>query len=229
MIEKILDQVEAEIADNKQKTDIFRKLRTQFATEIQEFELVSGRLPDPKFKIKAIWVLSGSGSYLKPLLEVERDRLFEGTDRMRLDYAKECINSSLEKPALIYNGTSEQIKDLESALQTGEYKLSIDQVKIIGGEIHRTLDQVKQFSYPADVSVSEGDYLGVLSHAAHLPRVLRMMNAHKEKFKAVKILPLSLKLQIPSDEDEFIKRELLGIIDYILKNEATIEPYGTHD
>ncbi len=223
--EKIFKEIRLELKQ-PQRLSLFEEIGRELFAQIEEFEGKAQNI-DTAFtsKLKLIWVLSGSGSISKSILDHERGRIFANTDRDRIKLALKIARQN-KNISILYNGTNEQNSDLVKAIRSGRYDISLDQVKIIPGEINCTLDQVRLFSYPADISIKGDELFGVLSHAPHLVRVLRMMAAHKGNFKQAKILPIPLILDNPSEEEEFIKREIIGTIDYILKNEARREPYG---
>lgn len=217
------------------------KIRKSVLKEIKLFEKNANQLPKVKDieilkKVQAIWVLSGSGSYLKPLIDTPSDQnninnlWYHGTDKARLDYAERWLSAYLKilpdnsQPILIYNGLKEQQKDLFKAIKEKKFKIPINQIYIAPGDNVRTIDQVKKFSFPTNLDLKDG-YLGVLSHSTHLPRILRFMNKNRQIFKKIKILVLPLNLKNLKDQTKMVKPEVKGTLDYIKKGRATLDSY----
>jgi hypothetical protein len=217
-------------------------IKESILAEIALFEQNANLLPQEKDievlkKVRAIWVLSGSGSYLKPLINTVSDQInidnywYHGTDKARLDYAKRWLSAyqdllpDNQPPTLIYNGVPEQNQDLLEAVKEKKYQIPADQLYIAPGNIVRTLDQVKKFSFPPDFDLENG-YSGVLSHASHLPRILRFMSKNQEIFKGINVLALPLKSDNPQNQIKMIEPEVKGILDYIEKDEANTDSYS---
>lgn len=218
------------------------EIKKSVLTEINLFEKNANKLPQIKDieilkKVRAIWVLSGSGSYLKPLIDVESDQAninnlwYHGTDKARLDYAEQWLSAYSKilpanfRPILIYNGLKEQQKDLFKAIEEKKCKIALDQVYIAPGDNIRTIDQVKNFSFPPNLDLNNG-FLGILSHLTHLPRILRFMGKNRKIFKNIKALVLPLNLKNTEDQVKMAKPEVKGIFDYIQKGKAAIDPYS---
>lgn len=217
------------------------KIKKSVLTEIDLFKKNANQLPQKKDidilkKVRAIWVLSGSGSYLKPLSDSDSNQAninnlwYHGTDNARLDYAEHWLLSyknllpNDRQPTLIYNGVKNQQEDLLHAIKERKYKIPLDQIYIAPGNNIRTIDQVKNFSFPPNLDLNDG-YLGVLSHTTHLPRVLRFMGKNRKIFQKIKVLVLPLNLKNIEDQVKMAKPEVKGTLDYIKKGEATIDPY----
>jgi len=217
------------------------KIRDLISAEMDLFEKNANRLPrteDIKIlkKMRAVWVLSGSGSYLKPLINTASDQAnidnhwYHATDKVRLDYAKRWLGAyakilpNAPRPFLIYNGVSEQNKDLLKASNKKKYKIPPNQIYIAPGQNVRTLDQVKNFSFPPNINF-EGGYLGVLSHAQHLARILRFMGKNRKIFRGIKVMALPLKAKNPLYQARMANQEIESVLHYIAKGEAMTEPY----
>lgn len=186
-------------------------------------------------KIKAIWAISGSGTYTKSITNVPGDQVYRSkiwgqwSDKKRIDHSLEIIQKISTQnggfyPYLIYNGITEQVIDLKDALQSDRLDLPKDKLFIPTGMVIKTIDQVKGLSFPRD-ALQEGDVLGIVSHSPHLARVMRMVN----KFRSI---PLGVSVQLfpmtfnnIENDEEFAFNEILGIIGYISRGEATIESY----
>jgi len=217
-----------------EKRRIDEMIRREFAI----FKKQAGKLPSKEDlgknkNIGAVWVLSGGGSYLLPIVNSTSDRIYAkknwypGQDKARLDYAKACIDAlaSLSPlPVLIYNGTKRQNADLRKAIDRGLFKLPKSRLYIVPGEITRTLDQVTKFSFPPSFNVKKMK-LAVLSHSAHLPRILRFMRKYPKPFKNVEIVPLSINIQSKIGQRQMEKVELDNLLGYIDRKEAAAESY----
>jgi hypothetical protein len=230
--DQLFKEIIQQIKDNPARVKLFREIGQEILDEIRFYESRADFLPTQDREIKAVWVLSGSGSYYDALLDNEGDqslrdlKAFYGTDRARIDFVEKFINSCEGfTPELLYNGTAKQNQDLIKAIKKQDLNLKLENVKIIEGTISSTLDQVKKFRYPAGIKILPGEKLAILSHAPHMSRILRMMNKFSQNFKGAKIVPISIKLNDPAAEKEFIRRELLGTLDYINKGEATTQAY----
>jgi len=212
--------------------------------EIQDLEEAAGamNLPlsfDETKKIKAIWVISGAGTYFQPITNTAGDLIYKDkawahfSDHDRISYASEIVKKigllasakSLPGPYLIYDGIEEQNEDLISAVESHEIMIPKSALFIPKGRILKTLDQVKYFELPADLNIQNGDVIGVVSHAPHLARVMRMVNKYKPFPKGVKVKLLPLVFTGNKNEKEFAQAEITGILDYISKGEATEESY----
>lgn len=216
-------------------------IKNSVLTEVNLFKKNANKLPEAKNieilkKVRAVWVLSGSGSYLRPLINTSSDQAnlannwYHGTDKARLDFAERWLSAysnilpACKPPILIYNGVAEQNRDLHQAIEGGKYPIPTSQVYIAPGENVRTLDQVKNFSFPPDLDLQEG-YLGVISHVSHLVRTLKFMNKYPRIFRGIKVIALPIVCKDPKVQDRIDAPETKGILDYIAKNEATEESY----
>lgn len=230
--DRLLEEIRNEIQNSPERLKLFDKIGHTLLGEMRRYESRAGLLPQDEPDIKAVWVLSGSGSYFEDLLKNSGDqslkslKFFHGTDRARINYASKFINAYEGiAPFLFYNGTDKQNQDLIRAIKERKLNLDPNRVKIIDGSISSTLDQVRKFRYPAGIKILPSEKMAVLSHAPHFSRILRMMNRYRENFEKVKIVPISIKLDDPSGEEEFMKRELIGTLDYINRGEAEIDAY----
>jgi len=209
--------------------------------EISLFEASAGTLPSQQTvvtlqKIKAIWVVSGGGSYLEPIIDTPSDNKntknswYLGQDKARLDYALLWINDFATTmppppPLMIYNGTKKQNADLQKAIREKIFDLTNAQLYIAPGDITRTIEQVKNFSFPPSIKPAVCR-LAILSHSAHLPRILRFMNKYPRQFKNAEIVPLSIKIQDVWGQQQMIISELNNLLGCIARGEAAIEPYS---
>lgn len=215
-------------------------IRKSILTEIDFFEHHANRLPKKENisvlkKVCAIWVVSGSGSYLKPILDVPSDKKnrfnywYHGLDKLRINYAAKWLAAyshilpSNSQPIMIYNGLEEQKKDLFKAIDAGLLKINKKQIYIAPGKIVRTLDQVKYFSFPQ--SFDKKKMIGVVSNTSHLVRILRFMNNNRNIFKGIKVLALPVMARSKKGEARLKEIETKGILDYVKKDEASKKSY----
>ena len=224
----------------KKLVDKNDQIRDAISRELCIFERQAGELPCEKEKEKyknigAVWVVSGGGSYFSPIINSPSDRIYSknswycGQDKARLDYAMSWVNAftylnPLTPPMIIYNGTKKQNDDLLKAIDEGIFKFPKSQLYIASGKITRTLDQVKNFSFPPAFEVKKTK-LAVLSHSAHLPRLLRFMNKFPKPFRGVEIVPLSINLNKKADQRQMLRMELDNLLGYIERDETSAQAY----
>lgn len=192
------------------KMSLENEIKKSVLTEINLFEKNANKLPQIKDieilkKVRAIWVVSGDDT----------------TNKKRMDYADQWLSiysdilPDNQPPVLIYNGTEEQNKN---------FNVQTDRAYIAPGINKKTIDQIKNFSFPPDLDLEDG-YLGVISHASHFPRILRFMGKNHEIFKDIKVLVLPITPENPEDQVKMAQPEVKGTLDYIKKGEASIDPY----
>jgi hypothetical protein len=185
-------------------------VRESVITEIDTFEKNADTLPEARdiemlSKIQAIWVLSGN----------------DFTNIQRLAFAEEWLSRYSDilpdeaQPILIYNGTKDQ---------NDELSVKADRIYFAPGDNTRTLDQVKNFSFPPDLDI-KNSYLGVLTNASHLPRTLRFMNNFQYIFKGIKIVALPVSDTVPDNKSSVVDMEAKGVLDYIKRGSADSIPY----
>jgi RimJ/RimL family protein N-acetyltransferase len=210
-----------------------------FNDEIAYFESIARQsfvgADSNKYKnVGAIWVLSGSGSYLKKLISSPSDLAFKkytwysGTDRKRLNHAKKWLEG-YEKafgrlPYLIYNGTEEQNDDLKKAVQNGDFKFPLGKLFIPKQPIKNTLDQVKYFELPKQIDPQKQS-LAILSHSTHLPRILRFMNKYASVFQGIEIVLIPLDAENAKDQTEMMLLEFKNIQNYLKQKKIDLQPY----
>lgn len=215
-----------------------KKLEKAVGEELSFFESKAGGLPTlqekERFKsVGAVWVVSGAGSYLHPIIDTPSDNIYKkhkwysGQDKKRLDYAARWLaefeNQYGYSPTLIYNGTVAQDKDLLQAI--GKKKINIrSKIFIPEGEIVNTLDQVKNFLLPDEFDPRKMT-LAVLSHSAHLPRILRFMSRFPEGFKGAKVIALSINVTDEAGQSKMKKAELENLSRYVENDNASMFPY----
>lgn len=207
--------------------------------------------------VKAIWTLSGVGTYEKPIAMGPGDMIYvdkpwaHGTDKKRTDHAIDLVkkisiiasgkyqpedsdtfaitNEELEAlviengPYLVYNGIPSQNEDLIDAIQKRRI-FPIEKLFIPEGDIERTLDQVRNLQFP-QIEFEEGDTIGIVSHAAHIARLMRILNKFNPLPKGINIQAYPLVFENEYNEKEFVQSELRGIVGYISRGLATHEAY----
>jgi len=232
--EKIYNLVKCKLKNDHAAQELFQKIGKQIIKEIVTLEANAKRGVEAKdHVIDALWVISGSGSYLKSLINVKSDQSnknklwYHWLDRDRLDYGRDFIVQAGKLfgryPRLIYNGRKQQRTDLLKAISLGKFDLDSKRITILDGNITTTLSQIKLFSLAESHKIKT---LAIVSHAPHLARLLRMIAMHNGPFEGLKIVPLPLKIKAKKGEDEFTVNEVKGTIDYIMRGEAKIKSYG---
>lgn len=232
MVKEILSRLDKKLKYDFDVEAVCRKA----LQEVKNFRKISGRpANNSDVPLEAVWVLSGSGSYYKKLLQVKSDQVnkenpwYHSQDRLRLNYASFFIKSYEEKfsasPTLIYNGRKTQGNDLLEAIKKGALNIKRKNLLILSGGVRRTSDQVMNFRLPKKLSSKGGKKLAVLSSLAHLPRILRYMSAKSENFQGFEVVPLAISIGDKRGEKEMIKNEIKGIIESIAKGNASARPY----
>lgn len=221
-------------------------------TTIENFTSKLPATKEEAQKFKAIWCISGAGSLKVPILGTSGDIIFkekkwgQWTDRDRLIYSLEIIKkislinsgNKLTKeyskneltliikkygPYLIYNGINEQISALLYSIDKKEIIFPKEKLFLPKGNIKKTIDQVKNFCIPDQIINKKGE-IGIVSHAPHLIRVLYMLGRYPTVPENLTIKLFPVLLSQPKFESEYSFGELLGIIGYISKGEANLEP-----
>ncbi|AKM82199.1 TPA: hypothetical protein DD449_03785 [Candidatus Berkelbacteria bacterium] len=214
-----------------EKKEDLTKTITEIIDEISGFEAVDfdSISKDEAENILAIWCISGSGSLTSDFIDSPSDdkykdkKWYGGTDRIRLRFSEKIFLAIDKKKSrnlfLIYNGIPEQVVTL---LQEAGKSFTVlkQQIYVPDGEIVKTLDQVEKFSLPPALKKKSGD-LVIVSHAAHLSRILRFMKKHEKLFEGLTIRPLAARVDNSSD---FVEAELSGILDYVATGQASDKP-----
>jgi hypothetical protein len=222
---KIFDITWRKNASFYQDKSRLKGLINKILDEISQLEMASGQpILLKSQQIKAVWVLSGIGTYFEPITDFPGDQIYKDKpwgrwgDRERLDFAGKIVDSMPDMPYLIYNGANVQNEALIKATKNG-FPVPLERIYFPKGKISCTIDQVKNLSLPKEI---EGDNisLGIVSHAPHLARVVRMFNLYKPLSNVkLKLFPL------PSPSLEFTQNEILGILDYVASGQATEDPF----
>lgn len=207
---------------------------------------------DQARKIKVIWCFSGPGTYDLPFKEDRyKDKPWARfMDRRRLNYSawlmkritEITLGRSLDGikdpqgmkaaiygfgPYLIYNGTADENETVRNVLTRQGVAISKEKVHIIDAGIDRTFDQIRSFSLPPGLELTDGDKIALVSHSPHLIRILHMLNK-------VKSLPQSAKVQVfpiiaPTEgQQEYAQMEVRGLLySAFISGEAeqTVYPY----
>jgi hypothetical protein len=240
--------------DRKEELDILVNGTIKEIEKIERVPFCKPETDKEAMKIKAVWCVSGTGSIQVPFLGTTGDILYkekkwgQWTDRDRILHSVEVIKnysivsrgkdpcniitkheeSRLIKeygPYLIYNGIPEQVDALFLAIEAGELNFPREKVFVPKGKIVKTLDQVKSLKLPENLNIKEGDTIGIVSHAPHLARLMKMVNRYKPLPEEIKVKLFPLLFEKPENENEFAQTELMGILGYISRGEATAESY----
>ena len=214
---------------------VLKKLIDQVIDEISEIEKIDNNKTEIELKkraskIKAVWVLSGTGTFKLPLTDVPGDQIYKGkswgyhSDRDRIELAIKLIDSIGQcKPYLIYNGIEEQRIAINQAIESGELSFPRSKLYIPKGEVVKTLDQVKKLNFPEKYKI--GDILVIVTHSAHYPRVLRMLNRYKTIPAKLSVVLYPAHFKNKKGSKEFTFNEIMGVLGYIALGEATIKSY----
>ena len=174
-------------------------LRETVAAEIARFESESA-IPNPD--IDLVWSFSGPGTVLQPLKDYEEPWM-AWMDANRLQRAILLVHEvtalrigkpvqrvsrsdiSATGPILFYNGIPVEMKAFRTIISLPDFPMPVEKIVTVSevlrpGEsetkdINNTRDQV--LSYPRDrFEKPAPTAVGLVSSAAHLPRVLRYIN-----------------------------------------------------
>lgn len=126
-------------------------------------------------------------------------------------------------PYLIYNGVLEQNQAVLRASKEFLWPIPQSKIYIPSGQIARTIDQVKTLALPPDIEFGNDDIFGIVTHAPHYARLMRMIDFYRPLGNNVKIQLFPLVL--PEDEEELMEMELNSTLNYALKNELSWESY----
>lgn len=206
-------------------------------------------------RLRFIWCFSGPGTYHAPtkIDTYTKYSWARNMDRSRLQRAATIMRKAAEvklgrkfspntpaevfttamrqhAPHLFYNGMPEENAAVRKVLADMDTAIPAENVHVFDiqkplGKIVRTIDQIREFTLPPDLSFRRGDQFGIISHAPHLPRILRMINQYRpipEGFEVV-LFPVPV---IPSGFQEYTELEVKGTLRYIFDfHQATVEPY----
>ena len=199
--------------------------------------------PDQARAVGAIWVLSGPGAYVTASKadRYEKKSWAQWMDRRRLNHAVRLMRSIAESlgglsptgmgnvkerkheiegilrdegPFLIYNGRPDETAVAMQVLEQGDVMVPKERVLMQGGErIDKSIDQVKYLEIPPQL-IQDGKELIVVSHAAHLPRILRMLAARGD-FPRITIRAFPLPTPV-SGRKEYTREEIAATVYYAL-------------
>lgn len=193
--------------------------------EIAKSDLVS---PNALERLKFIWCFSGPAEYHASTKydAYAKYPWARNMDRTRLNHAALIIKKAgAAAPHFLYNGTPEENHALWSVLADIDTTIPEGNVHILGGTIVKTLDQIQQFYIPSDLTFTPGDRIGIISHAPHLPRILRMINRHRPILEELEVILFPVPA-IEQGIEEYTELEVKGTLRYIFDfHQATVEPY----
>jgi len=240
------------------RSHLLKNVVRQVVVEIDDYNQIKSedvlkRLEQEAKKIKAVWVISGTGTFFRPFTDMPGDRIYKKkqwayfSDRDRIKSAARVISRvsralvkeskdkvqdhqlSLEEqikkygPYLIYNGIEEQKKALREAIKSRKLILPDSKLFIPKGKIIKTLDQVKNFVLP-NGDYRSGDVLVIVTHSAHYSRTLRMLNKYGTISGKLAVRVYPVRFKNRIDSMEFTLNEIMGVLGYIAQGEATINP-----
>lgn len=194
-------------------------LKKQVLKEITTLRSIAND-QEAKEAIDGIWVFSGPGTFLVSLLNgenprrkwMDRQRIICGIALVRIITAKrlkkkvvEVTKEDIKKsgPILIYNGIPIENDDFRKVMQSSNFILPFEKVVIVDGvtesptishPIKNTADQIKGF--PKYLIGNNGPikkHLALISHAEHLPRILRYLAKYQSVPEHIKIVLYPLK------------------------------------
>lgn len=225
-------------------------LKNEVRHEI-EYLLLHNQHPPIHTNTDAVWVFSGPGTFLKALEQGE-ESMTRWMDRYRILYGlsivKQITAKKLKKslseitqkdilesgPFFIYNGTKEENEDIRKALRQDLSILPMEKVilidKVISEKsiqpIENTLDQVK--SFPKELIGKEiTSRIAIVSHAPHIPRILRY-------FEEFNLFPESVTVEVFSltpihSEAFYMHEEMEKIWQYFQKGDLSWTPFPAEE
>lgn len=197
--------------------------------------------------IDAVWVFSGPGTFFIPL-DPGEPKHFAWMDRYRILYGLAVVRKVAAKrlgkdftaitsedilkegPILIYNGTPKENAALRKELAVigksmpPEKVIIIDEVKNAKvKEIKNTLDQIKSFP-KSMIGNTIKHRVALISHAAHLSRILRYIEKYQifPRYVKVELFPI-----IDSDKEAMsdAEKETNKIWEYFKKGDLSWDPF----
>ena len=198
--------------------------------------------------IDAVWIFSGPGTFYQPLDSGE-PTFMAWEDRYRILYGISLarkvtairmgknlqtisdIDMQSRGPIIIYNGIPSENADFRKAIYGKDHIYPSNKVRIVdvvsNGDtvrtISNTLDQIKSFP-KKEIGRSIHRRVAVISHAAHLARIIRY-------FKQYKIFPEHITVELFSVRES--KKNLMmdaqeeteKIWKYFLKGDLSWDPF----
>ncbi len=201
--------------------------------------------PEEAKRVRAIWDLSGVGTYLK---EFQDDRWKNipwvgWTDRRRLNYSAALIRRLTEKitgrsyrSTLGEKLTPDQVAQLRSDIENygpyliynatseqnedvekvlTEQDVSIPKSKIIIPDASTAKTADQMKNVKFPQDLRGGDIIAVVAHAPHLVRILHMLNRYKPLPEGVIVQPHPLPSP-PSAGTDYARMEISGLLYYTL-------------
>lgn len=212
--------------------------------------------PEVAKNIAAFWVFSGPGTYNSPVKEdtYKNYPWAKNMDHSRLTYAvflvrkiAELLNPGSEKrrplgenrerrkatkeliaqsgPSIIYNGSKVE-NDVVKDMRKRDIIIPPEKIIVVGDGTRNTTDQIKSFAFPANL-YQAGKEIGLISHAEHFPRILRMLERYKtlSPDMTIRLFPLATPKE---GREEYSAMEARGILYYIYlspNHDAVQDPY----
>lgn len=154
-------------------------------------------------------------------------RADKGKGLSQIEMVKLRIKKKLAEhgPYIIYNGTDVENKTVADVITRHGIVIPAEKVFIIEDGIKKTVDQVKTFQLPPDLTVGSGDVIGAITHAPHMMRFLHMLNKYRTIPSEMQVLAIPLPSPL-TGRQEYTEQEIRGLLYYrYLSGDATEEMY----
>ena len=242
-LDLLIDQVLLEIKRLKSAAKLSKTpINLQEAKNYQAIWVISGvgtfsepltKLPGDMFYKNKKWAHGSDHTRIMQAIGIIRDisLILSGESNTR-NLRKIHLSQNREKqligkygPYMIYNGTPIQNHHLISAIKTGKLNFPLEKLYLPKGTITKTIDQVKKFSFPTNHKISKRHTIGIVTHVPHFPRLMRIINRYQTIPLGLTLRALPVSMHNLRDETDFLTGEIMGIIGYISRDEASIKPY----
>ena len=212
--------------------------------------------PELARSIGVIWTFSGPGTYCAPTKNDRYEHLSwaAGMDRSRLNYTarlarriteestgtvfkarQDTYEATVQKnkdairesgPHIVYNGLPIENEAVERVLAEEGTVVPAEKVTVIKDEIRNTIDQINTFRLP-EHALDGGKKIGIVSHAPHLARIIRMIERYQPFPRGTEIILFPLPTPAAGKE-EYATMEACGTLYYSHfspNKDASKEPY----
>lgn len=224
-----------------------KKLQDAIRNEVQYLVQHASHPPIHK-DTDAVWVFSGPGTFFIPL-DPGESKQFAWMDRYRILYGLALMRRITAKrlgkkfesvtgedilhegPLFIYNGTPKENRALKKELMVIEKSIPKEKVVIIdkihdgpkSRSIANTLDQIKSFPKRL-IGNTIKHRVAIVSHAAHLSRIMRYLEKYQifPKNIVIELFPLS---EPGKDVSYYVEKETEKIWKYFKKGDLSWDPF----
>ena len=162
------------------------------------------------------------------ITEAVRGEKFKAESLTDVPRAKQALKEAIlhEGPYIIYNGTQLENAVVEDVLAREGTVIPQEKVEVIKENINTTVDQIKTFRLPPDISTQDRE-IALVSHAPHLARVTHMLNRYQPfpETTGVRLFPLPTPA---AGKTQYADMEIMGLLYYIYLSpgqDATEAPY----